>query len=159
MSQTDWRWCSKCQGLWFAGNGTPASRCPSDGNHSLDSTALKYSLETQSSGNDQGVWFWCTQCQGLWYGGNPLQSPSHCPANQNGSGTHSEAGSGQYFLKTPPVSGQEGGWRLCNQCQGLFQASHFTTGDCPALMTQLHGGGHNYQGSGEYGLSGSKLLQ
>jgi hypothetical protein len=31
MGQQNWRWCKKCQGLYFAGN--PGSKCPASGGH------------------------------------------------------------------------------------------------------------------------------
>jgi hypothetical protein len=31
-SQGDWRWCNKCQGLFYGGN-VAASRCPTGGTH------------------------------------------------------------------------------------------------------------------------------
>ena len=30
--QTDWRWCNRCQGLFYGGN-TAQSRCPAGGRH------------------------------------------------------------------------------------------------------------------------------
>ena len=30
-AQHDWRWCKKCQGIYFAGN--PGSVCPAGGSH------------------------------------------------------------------------------------------------------------------------------
>jgi len=31
-SQSNWRWCHKCQGLFFAGNAT-TGKCPAGGGH------------------------------------------------------------------------------------------------------------------------------
>jgi hypothetical protein len=36
--QDDWRWCHKCQGLWFSFNRT-AGFCPAGGGHSRDGSA------------------------------------------------------------------------------------------------------------------------
>ncbi len=32
MAQSSWRWCHKCQGLFFAGNPTSGA-CPAGGGH------------------------------------------------------------------------------------------------------------------------------
>jgi hypothetical protein len=70
--QANWRFCSKCQGLWFAGNATremPGRRRTKVGSGN-------YTLAVQSGG--QTNWRWCNKCQGLWFAGNP--TPSKCPA-------------------------------------------------------------------------------
>ena len=40
--QGEWRWCSKCQGLWYAANGTDG-RCPAGNGHFLNGS-LNYQL-------------------------------------------------------------------------------------------------------------------
>jgi len=44
----------------------------------------------------------------------------------------------------PAFADQQRGWRWCNRCQCLFYGGNYTTGWC------VRGGGHNYEGSGEY---------
>ncbi|MBC8116295.1 MAG: hypothetical protein H7062_18050 [Candidatus Saccharimonas sp.] len=85
--QSNWRWCSKCQGLWFGGN--PAGKCPAGGNHTKVGSG-NYTLAHQS-GAGQTNWRWCSKCQGLWFGGNPA---GKCPAG----GLHVKTGSGNYHL-------------------------------------------------------------
>lgn len=87
--QREWRWCSKCQGLWYGGN--PAGPCPAGGSH-IKTGSGNYSLVLDSaSPAGQTDWRWCSKCQGLWYGGNP---PGPCPAGAN----HIKAGSGEYRI-------------------------------------------------------------
>ena len=45
-TQRGWRWCSKCQGLWFGGN--PGSKCPGGGVHSKTGSG-NYSLVHQAT--------------------------------------------------------------------------------------------------------------
>jgi len=45
---------------------------------------------------------------------------------------------------TPAEAAQQGNWRWCNRCQCFFYNGNYTTGWCP------RGGGHNYEGSGNY---------
>ena len=42
LGQVDWRWCSKCQGLWFS--GLAGSKCPTDGLGHSSNSSSKYVL-------------------------------------------------------------------------------------------------------------------
>lgn len=132
-TQRNWRWCSKCQGMWFGGN--PAGPCPAGGNH-IKTGSGNYSLVTNAtSAPGQANWRWCSKCQGLWFGGNP---PGPCPAG----GNHIKTGSGNYTI--PLAGAGQQGWRWCNKCQGMWFSLNNTTGKCKA------GGGHSQTGSGSY---------
>ncbi|MBL8041002.1 MAG: matrilysin family metalloendoprotease [Chthonomonas sp.] len=89
-SQSNWRWCNKCQGLFFGGNPNP--KCPAGGEHDKTGSG-NYSLLHNSSAaaGQQSNWRWCNKCQGLFFGGNP--NPK-CPAG----GDHVKIGSGNYSL-------------------------------------------------------------
>ena len=84
-SQDNWKWCSKCQVLAYAGfgNGT----CPAGGQHDHGGS-FNYVLhhDTQLP-NGQDNWKWCSKCQSLVYAGSP--SPGACPAG----GQHDHGGS------------------------------------------------------------------
>jgi hypothetical protein len=149
-SQSNWRWCSKCQGLWFAGDPSMPAPCPAGGDHTSSGSG-NYSLMTSVPGFGESNWRWCSKCQGLWFAaGDPYTTPHLCPA----AGSHVQTGSGSYMLVTPPGSGQQGAWRRCNQCQGLFYNGNSTTGTCPGASSPgVKKGGHNYKGSSEYGLT------
>jgi hypothetical protein len=144
--QSDWRWCNRCQGLFFAGNNT-LGFCPAGGAHN-DTGSGDYALATsakgQSDSNCQPGWSWCNRCQGLFFAGNNMFGI--CPAP--GDGPHSNTGSGDYKLATSG-NGQSD-WRWCNRCQGLFFAGNNTLGTCPA------GGAHNDTSSGDYILATSR---
>jgi hypothetical protein len=90
----------------------------------------------------QGGWKWCVNCTGLFFAGNPSQGV--CPVEQR---PHSADLSGTYLLRLggesappgntgPPLnvnySGQQGDWRWCHKCQGLFFAGNPSQGVCPA---------------------------
>ena len=89
-SQSNWRWCHKCQGLFFGGNPGPV--CPAGGTHDKTGSG-NYSLlhNAAVAAGQQANWRWCKKCQGLFFGGNP--GPV-CPAG----GTHDKTGSGNYSL-------------------------------------------------------------
>jgi len=107
--QPGWRWCHRCQGIFFTGNGSNG-HCPA-GN------ALSPAHDPSGSGNyaigiigaptgrpgTQAGWRWCSKCQGLFYGLNRLPDGTPwlgvCPAG----GAHSNAGSGNYILMPQPT--------------------------------------------------------
>ena len=93
LSQDNWRWCNKCQGLTFGGSPAPGA-CPAGGTHDHAGSG-NYALLQNSPISiplTQDNWRWCNKCQGLTFGGNP--APGVCPAG----GTHDHAGSGNYAL-------------------------------------------------------------
>jgi hypothetical protein len=108
--QKDWRWCSKCQALFFGGNA--GSRCPAGGAHD-GSQSGNYNATSESAPYVQKGWRWCRKCQGMFFQPN---AGSLCPAR----GGHDAVGSGAYgFLRRLPTYTQ-GGWRWCSKCEGLF---------------------------------------
>jgi hypothetical protein len=141
--QWGWRWCRKCQGLWFTGQGH-AGVCAGGGGHDLAGSGL-YGVSGSAGsllpGQDQ--WRWCLRCQGLWFAGNGPTAP--CPAG----GSHASQGSGNYYLWHGANSSPwlQNGWRWCKKCQGLWFAENATAGACPS------GQGHSADGSGPYILS------
>jgi hypothetical protein len=148
--QDNWRWCHKCQGLFFA--GISPSVCPAGNQHERlpnppdPVTDPNFTLLGPDDGGDQGGWRWCNKCQGLFF--TSLPTTGWCPAG----GGHAWKGSNQYLLSRDPILytpfgfAVYPGWRWCNRCQGLFLPRFMTTGYCPA------GGGHDFTGSAEYTL-------
>lgn len=135
-TQDGWRWCKKCQGMFFSINS--AGVCPKGGGHD-GSGSGHYTLEhNNSNASGQDNWRWCNKCQGLFFGGNATSGD--CPASEH----HNAKGSGNYTLKhnDANASGQPD-WRWCHKCQGLFFAGN-KPGQCPA------GGQHSTDGSGQY---------
>lgn len=136
-TQRNWRWCNKCQGLWFGGNA--GSKCPAGGAHTKVGSG-NYSLVHGATGvPGQANWRWCSKCQGLWFGGSGTNGK--CPAG----GGHTKVGSGNYTLAHQSGAGQAN-WRWCNKCQGLWFAGN-PGSKCPA-----DGATHSQVGSGNYRL-------
>ncbi|SPF37500.1 hypothetical protein SBA4_2010005 [Candidatus Sulfopaludibacter sp. SbA4] len=131
MLQSNWQFCKKCEGLFFAGNNL--GLCPAGGTHD-DSASGGYALG--NSGAGQSNWNWCNKCQGLFFAGVNL---GVCPAH-----SHSNVGSGNYVL--PNSGAGQSGWRWCDKCQGLFFPAGSDLGVCAA------GGSHNDGASGNYVL-------
>jgi hypothetical protein len=88
--QPGWRWCYRCQGMWYGG-GSSSGGCPAGGWHS-GAGSIDYVLGYGSPpyGN-QDLWRWCFRCYGLYYSGNGYGG---CPAG----GGHGNSGSVNYFL-------------------------------------------------------------
>src|ERR1700730_4040602 len=77
--QHGWRWCRKCEGLWFAGGGSQGV-CPAvvdpvsgilfndpDGGKHVQIGSGDYSLvDSEPGGPGEAGWRWCHNCQGLW---------------------------------------------------------------------------------------------
>lgn len=143
--QQNWRWCSRCDGLFWVGSGTTGGSCPGGGSHGPN-TSGHYRLAMDVP-NYQGQHDWrhCDKCSGLFWAGGQ-ENAGHCPAG----GSHSRGVSSDYVLvmNDPSFSGQNG-WRFCGKCSGLFwvgDASATTGGICPA------GGGHVLAGTTDYAL-------
>ena len=144
MTQNNWRWCNKCEGLAFAGNQTQGV-CPTGGAHDHSSSG-NYSLFKDvylPIPYAQENWRWCRKCEGLTFAGN--SDLGACPAK----GTHDHTGSGNYqVLLNLPVSwpGYQGDWKWCNKCQAL------TFADAPIVGTCASDGVHDHSGSGSYSV-------
>lgn len=135
--QSNWRWCNKCQGLFFGGN--PGSKCPAGGAHSKTGSGNYRSVQNTPGAHGQANWRWCKKCQGMFFGGNP---GSKCPAG----GAHIKTGSGNYVLAhNVPPGPLQADWRWCNKCQGMFFGGNAGS-NCPA------GGAHVKTGSGNYSM-------
>jgi hypothetical protein len=87
--QEGWRWCHKCQGMYFGPN--PGSHCPAGGAHDQTGSGHYNIVLGGPTSLRQDNWRWCHKCQGMFFGGNP---GSHCPAG----GAHSSTGSGDYGM-------------------------------------------------------------
>jgi hypothetical protein len=132
MPQSNWRRCKKCYGLFFAGN--PGSVCPAGGQHDFTGTPFNFNIDFAGDPTGgQPNWQWCHKCQGLFYAGIGGQIAAW--VRRRGHALLVE------YIVTPgaPVTA----------CTLSRQAGtvDLTSGTCPA------GGGHNYGGSGNYGLA------
>ena len=110
--QNDWRWCNKCQGLFY-GSGVMNSQCPAGGTHSpaWQSLSGDYSIVHNGSlgTSSENDWRWCNKCQILFFGKNT--AISRCPAG----GTHSPAsqsGSSDYVLELIKSSTIDWPWAI-----------------------------------------------
>lgn len=151
--QEGWRWCHKCEGLFFASDQTQGS-CPADLKQHDASESGAYvtvmNAETAPAGGgesspsgvvlpfsaQQGGWRHCIKCEGLFFAQNA--TPGSCPAGE----MHLAVPSHKVPIVEPAhyaVVKDDGhsnlgqkDWRWCYKCQGLFFNGHTTQGVCPA---------------------------
>jgi len=139
VTQDQWRWCKKCQGLFFGGNTLGV--CPAGGTH--DPGDGNYHLMVNSAfpyGQDH--WRRCKKCQSLFLAYYIFGT---CAAG----GTHDMTDSPNYTLVyESPYEEQQRGWRRCKKCQSLFH-TRASLGSCPA------GGTHDQTDSGDYSVARS----
>jgi hypothetical protein len=119
--QSNWKWCSKCQAMFYPGVVSSAP-CAAGGQHfQPDKRDYSLALNTSAGTPSQDNWRWCKKCQSLNYAGNPA---GPCA----GTGTHDNSGSGNYALRTgafSPVPFSPGSfygdvqWKWCRKCQLL----------------------------------------
>jgi len=146
IGHRDWRWCRKCEGLFYGQMGQGA--CPAGGAHDKTASGDYRLLFASAGAPGQRGWHWCSKCAGLFFvGGSP--SAGICPAG----GAHQKMGFGlgaaisYSLLDRQPLRRGQPNWRWCRKCAGLFYGGSSTPGACPA------GGAHDQTGSGNYVLS------
>lgn len=137
--QQDWKWCSKCLGMAYAG-GAPG-RCPAGGTHEHNFSGNYGFAHNAPWVPGQRRWRWCSKCMGMTLE-NEFASP--CPAG----GAHDLGSSGEYTI----LRNGEADWKWCDKCQGLAFARG-APGPCPA------GGTHNHPNGGSgYWLAFAPLV-
>ena len=142
-TQSGWRFCTKCRGLFFQGgaakpkkkkkgkksDNTSLGVCPAGGKHAPRSD-LSYVLHTADSLPTNPQLFknfqQCSKCRGLF--ANDLGETGVCPAG----GSHA---SGNIFFalwEGATVPGMDDAWDECSKCSGVFNwAGPSGAGVCP----------------------------
>ena len=139
--QDNWRWCNKCQGLFFGGNASKGV-CFDKQAHSSQGSG-NYALIQGAGTFVQDNWRWCHKCQGLFFTGNGTAGVCFK------GGSHASSGSGNYHLEQNSSllsTDFQAGWTWCSRCEGLYFGEGKNKGACPA------GGLHVNSGSGNYVL-------
>jgi len=144
--QEGWRWCHKCQGMFYGHASSGLGVCPAGGAHETTGSGNYYQrVGTDIANVQQGGWSWCAKCQGFFYSRASAGAGGmgFCPAG----GTHIKTGSGAYAAVIgETATGQQGGWRWCNKCMGMFySAASAGMGVCPKDHAP-----HTDSGSGHY---------
>jgi hypothetical protein len=141
VGQHGWRWCKKCQGLYFGDHATQGT-CPAGGAHDKSGSGDYHVINNAPGASGQHNWRFCKKCEGMFFAGNATNGV--CAAG----GAHDPSASGDYAIRqNVPLALGQNGWRWCSKCQGMWFSGNGVPGSCPA------GGGHVATGSGDYRLS------
>ncbi|GII88341.1 hypothetical protein Ssi03_63310 [Sphaerisporangium siamense] len=132
------RWCSRCQNMWFIAGGNNG-HCPVshlwDHNHYTNGSWTFWLPDDQSTDTfGQLRLKWCQTCKAVYFG----QGRGVCPNNGNGHTPSVRA----YRIETNvggTISGfpKQSGWRRCERCLLLCWGPGWMDGHCP-----MGGGAH-----------------
>ncbi|MEV4315366.1 hypothetical protein [Actinocrispum sp. NPDC049592] len=129
-NQEHWRYCGKCQSLFFDGYDDKG-KCPAGGGHQAIGFDFVVPHDRGSVPDFRSGWAFCDRCSSMFRGGV-------CPAG----GAHRKAG---YDFCLPygfPETRQwQGSWRGCRDCGVLFFDGYPAKGRCP-----VNAGGHRADG-------------
>jgi hypothetical protein len=139
--QDEWRYCSRCKGMYYNGQQAGNGVCPAGGAHNPNLSGNYFLLHDYppDPGKAQNGWAYCRKCHGLAWGG----AIGVCPAPGRG---HDYTDSFEYDPWTTASSdgSRQPGWRHCLNCQVLHYAPVVAQSVCP------HGGQHVITGSAAY---------
>jgi hypothetical protein len=106
--QPHWRFCGKCNGLFYSGAGgnyyRQNQRCPGGGLHLPLGYNFVLPHDVPGTPTAQTDWRFCGKCNGLFYsgaGGNYYRQSQRCP----GGGLHLPLGYNFVIPHQPPVDG------------------------------------------------------
>ena len=122
LGQADWRFCGKCQSMFYNGYDSKGV-CPAGGAHSA--IGNNFVLPHDVRGPGQPDWRFCHKCQGLFFDGQA--SKGVCPAG----GAHASAGFNFVLPHDARGPGQPD-WRYCQKCQCIFFDGYPTKRTCAA---------------------------
>ncbi|MBF6076614.1 twin-arginine translocation signal domain-containing protein [Nocardia beijingensis] len=135
-SNSGFRWCSRCQNMWFAW-GDDQGHCPVshlwDHSHYQDGSAVYWFVDEQPEiGQDRAGMLglkWCGTCKAAYFSFDR----GVCPNNSEGHTPSAET----YRIETdlqPPLSDfpKQPGWNRCTKCQVLYFGPNWIDSHCPA---------------------------
>lgn len=136
VTQSQWRFCDKCNSLFYNGFPTKGS-CPAGGGHNaqgydFDLPHGNQLLETEKA---QASWRYCNKCFSMFFDGIPDKGKCVAGGGHNAQGfkfrlPHDIVADGRNQDK----------WRYCQKCHIMFYDGFAGKGRCAA------GGAHSAQG-------------
>jgi hypothetical protein len=133
--QPFWRFCTKCNSLFFHSRDEDVGKCAAGGGHSAAGYVFQLPYNTPGTPTAQSNWRFCGSCTGLFWNGYP--DKGRCSAG----GPHKMYGF-DYVIPhdIAPNGNNQDKWRFCDKCKAMFYDGYPAKGSCPA------GGGHNAAG-------------
>ncbi|SOD92180.1 hypothetical protein [Spirosoma fluviale] len=115
--QLNWRFCRKCGGLFWDGDGSFKGTCSTDGRgHEAIGFNFALAHDVNEDGQNQQHWRFCKKCAGLFWNGDQTNK-GICP-----SGNSHEAIGFNFVLPHDVGDNAQNqhNWRFCGKCSGLF---------------------------------------
>ncbi len=140
--QLDWRFCQKCNALFYDGF-TGKGVCDAGGGHVSEGFIFALPHDIPETPTSQGAWRFCPKCFTMHFDGFP--DKGSCAAG----GPHA-VGAGDFDFILPfnvpanPATAQDA-WTFCRNCQSMFYNGFPGKGFCPA-----NGGAHD--GTASFGF-------
>lgn len=138
----EWRFCTKCHGLFGTEGQRDAGTCPAGGAHHPQGLTFRLPSNRRETPTAQRSWQFCGRCNALFWAGD-RRDFGHCPGVNKYSHFHSSGGGAPDYLlyhDVVPKPGTQRDWRFCGKCRCLFYDGYPDKGRCAA------GGGHQAQG-------------
>ena len=124
--QSDWRFCQKCQVMFYDGFPNKGV-CEVGGGHLAQGFNFDLPYDMQETPQAQVNWRFCSKCSAIYYDGSA--DKGHCPAG----GAHTAQG---YNFTLPhdvaETANAQAAWRFCNNCKAMFYDGFPSKGTCPA---------------------------
>ena len=132
-AQRPWRFCIKCNAMFFDGFSTKGA-CPGGGGHNAEGLVFALPHDEPETATAQARWRFCRSCFVMFFDSD---GPSgFCQANQDRG--HDGSASIPYVLPhgVPASPTGQAGWRFCKKCFAMFFPGGASSG-CP------RGGAHD----------------
>ncbi|BEP11787.1 hypothetical protein acdb102_00980 [Acidothermaceae bacterium B102] len=127
--QQDWRFCNKCNTMFFDGFADNKGACPADGGpHAAQGYMFVLEHDVPEVPNTQGAWRFCNKCSAMFFDGFPTKGK--CDRDL---GDH--VAQGFVFVlphDVPSSPTQQTAWRFCNKCFVMFFDGFDAKGHCAA---------------------------
>jgi hypothetical protein len=99
--QANWRWCTACQGMFWAPSGHNVCQAITPGNRHIAGSGTNYDLyfDLMIKGTSpQPYWRWCGQCGLLYWQGSSGTYGGYCPGSELVPGPHVAGSATSYCI-------------------------------------------------------------
>jgi hypothetical protein len=126
LGQPDWRFCDKCNSLFWNGDGNNGVCARDGGPHRAAGFNFQVPFTAEDVTQPDLYWRYCVKCAALFH----QHDGGACPKDHQ-----PHAAGGWYFSPSQNIPDSlewQGDWRLCIKCAGLYFDGYTDKGHCPA---------------------------
>jgi hypothetical protein len=123
-SQADWRFCNKCNVMYFD-SSPDKGHCASGGGHQAAGLVFVLPHSGSETGNAQRSWRFCGKCHGMFFDGSTQKGA--CPAGDGHQAIGLNFVLPHDVAETPK---SQRNWRFCSKCNSLFFDGSVNKGKC-----------------------------